>query len=94
MTVRNTGHRAGAEVVQLYVGSPAAAHEPPRRLEAYTKVSLAAGQSRRVTLTVAVSSLASWDDPDSGWVLHKGTYRIYVGDSPRSLPLSAKIPLG
>jgi beta-glucosidase len=93
VTVRNTGKRAGAQVVQLYVGSPATAKEPPRRLEAYTKVSLAAGQSRRVTLTLAVSSLASWDNPDTGWVLHKGTYRVYVGDSSRSLPLRANIRL-
>jgi beta-glucosidase len=93
VTVRNTGKRAGAQVVQLYVGSPAVAHEPPRRLEAYTKVTLAPGQSRRVTLTLAVSSLASWDNPDTGWVLHKGTYRVYVGDSSRSLPLRADVRL-
>jgi beta-glucosidase len=93
VTVTNTGHRAGSQVVQLYVGSPASAKEPPRRLEAYTKVALAPGQSRRVTLTVPVSSLASWDNPDSGWVLHHGTYRIYVGDSSRSLPLQAQVRL-
>jgi beta-glucosidase len=94
VTVTNTGRRAGAQVVQLYVGSPASAKEPPRRLEAYAKVSLAPGQSRRVTLTLAVSSLASWDNPDTGWVLHKGAYRVYVGDSSRSLPLSASVRLG
>jgi len=94
VTVRNTSRRAGAQVVQLYVGSPASAKEPPRRLEAYTKVSLAPGQSRRLTLTLAISSLASWDNPDTGWVLHKGTYRVYVGDSSRSLPLSASVRLG
>jgi beta-glucosidase len=93
VTVRNTGGRAGAQVVQLYVGSPASAKEPPRRLEAYTKVSLAPGQSRRVTLSLAVSSLASWDNPDTGWVLHKGSYRVYVGDSSRSLPLRADVRL-
>ena len=53
-----------------------------------------AGQSRRVTLTFAISSLASWDNPDTGWVLHRGTYRIYVGDSSRSLPQRASIHLG
>jgi beta-glucosidase len=91
VTVTNTGRRAGAEVAQLYVRSPASAHEPPRQLKAYTKVSLAGGQSRRVTLTVDLASLASWDNPDTGWVLHKGTYRIYVGASSRSLPTSADV---
>jgi beta-glucosidase len=91
VTIKNTGRRSGAEVVQVYVGSPASSHEPPRRLEAYTKVSLTPGQSRRVTLTLAGSSLASWDNPDTGWVLHHGTYRVYVGDSSRSLPLKADL---
>jgi beta-glucosidase len=94
VTVTNTGRRAGSEVAQLYVGSPAAAHEPPRQLKAYAKVSLAPGQSRSVTLTVDQSSLASWDNPDTGWVLHKGTYRVYVGDSSRSLPLTADVRIG
>jgi beta-glucosidase len=94
VTVTNTGPRGGAEVAQLYVQSPASAHEPPRQLKAYTKVSLAAGQSRRVTLTVDLPSLASWDNPDTGWVLHHGTYRIYVGDSSRSVPTSADVRIG
>jgi beta-glucosidase len=91
VTLTNTGRRAGADVAQLYVGSPAAAHEPPHQLKAYTKVRLAPGQSRRVTLTVDVASLASWDNPSSGWTLHPGTYRIYVGDSSRSLPTKADV---
>jgi beta-glucosidase len=91
VTVKNSGRRTGAQVVQLYAGSPASAKEPPRRLEAYVKVSLAPGQSRRVTLSFAVSSLASWDNPDTGWVLHRGTYRVYVGDSSRSLPLRVNV---
>jgi beta-glucosidase len=94
VTVTNTGRRAGAEVAQLYVGSPAAAHEPPHQLKAYTKVSLGPGQSRRVTLALDLSSLASWDNSDVGWVLHKGTYRVYVGDSSRSLPVQANVRIG
>jgi beta-glucosidase len=94
VTVTNTGRRAGAEVAQLYVRSPASAQEPPRQLKAYTKVRLAPGQSQRVTLTVGLASLASWDNPDTGWVLHHGTYRIYVGDSSRSLPTSADVRIG
>jgi beta-glucosidase len=94
VTVTNTGRQAGAEVAQLYVRSPASAQEPPRQLKAYTKVSLAPGQSRRVTLTVGLASLASWDNPDTGWVLHHGTYRIYVGHSSRSLPTSADVRIG
>jgi beta-glucosidase len=91
VTVTNTGRRAGAEVAQLYVASPASAHEPPRQLKAYAKVALAAGQSRRVRLAVDVTALASWDDPSTGWTVHKGTYRLSVGDSSRNLTTHADV---
>ena len=42
--VRNTGRRAGAEVVQLYVGFPPKTGEPPRQLKAFGKVFLGAGR--------------------------------------------------
>ena len=49
-TVRNTGKRAGAEIAQVYVGLPAAAQEPPKRLVAWEKIRLAPGESKTVTL--------------------------------------------
>jgi beta-glucosidase len=94
VTVANTGSRAGADVVQLYVASPASAKEPPRQLKAYAKVTLAPGQSRRVSLTLDVASLAAWDNPSTGWTVHPGTYRLYVGDSSRHLPAQADIRIG
>src|SRR5208337_2303473 len=53
--VRNTGSAAGAEVAQVYLGFPAAAGEPPRRLVAWQKLMLAAGAGQQVTLTVSAS---------------------------------------
>jgi beta-glucosidase len=94
VTVTNTGSRTGADVAQLYVASPASAHEPPRQLKAYTKISLAPRQSRRVKLTIDIASLASWDNPSTGWTVHPGTYRVYVGDSSRNLSTSADITIG
>jgi beta-glucosidase len=94
VTVTNTGSSAGADVVQLYVASPASAHEPPRQLKAYTKVTLLPGQSRRVSVTLDVASLAAWDNPSTGWTVHPGIYRLYVGDSSRHLPTQADIRIG
>jgi beta-glucosidase len=94
VTVTNTGSRAGADVVQLYVASPPSAHEPPRQLKAYTKVTLGPGQSRRVRLTFDVASLASWDNLSTGWTVHSGTYRLFVGDSARNLPTRTDIRIG
>ncbi|QLJ05392.1 glycoside hydrolase family 3 C-terminal domain-containing protein [Streptomyces sp. NEAU-sy36] len=50
LTVRNTGERAGAEVVQLYLHDPVASvTRPDVRLIGYQRVELAPGESRRLT---------------------------------------------
>jgi beta-glucosidase len=85
--VKNTGTRAGSEVVQLYIGVPAAAHEPVRQLKAYAKVTVKAGQTTTVRLKLSRSALASWNNANAGWTVVKGRYRVSVGDSSRNLPL-------
>jgi beta-glucosidase len=89
--LRNTGHRAGAEVVQAYLGFPSAAGEPPRQLKAFAKVYLAPGAHRTVTLTLPRSSFALFSQSRGGFVTEPGRYRLYVGTSSRDLPLSAQI---
>src|SRR5580704_1660951 len=50
VTITNTGRTTGAEVAQLYLTEPAAAGEPPYQLKGFQKVTLAPGQSQRITL--------------------------------------------
>ncbi len=88
--VTNTGSRPGAEVAQLYVGAPRAANEPLRQLKAYDKVYLAPGQTRTVDLQLGRHDIAAWN-PGSGWRIAPGTYRLFVGDSSRKLPLHTSI---
>ncbi|MDP9220149.1 MAG: glycoside hydrolase family 3 C-terminal domain-containing protein [Actinomycetota bacterium] len=58
-TVTNTGARDGTDVVPLYVSQPVSdVVTPPQRLVGFTRVALAAGQSKVVTITFAVSTLA------------------------------------
>ena len=89
--VTNTGHRAGAEVAQLYVGDPPAAHEPPIQLKGYQKVSLRAGERQWVTLHLNRRSFAYWNTKANGWRVAPGCYSINVGGSSAHLPLRAKI---
>jgi beta-glucosidase len=84
VTVKNTGRRAGSDVVQLYVGDPTGAGEPPRQLEAFRRVTLRPHHETRVTFTLAPRQLAYWNGI---WTAVKGTYQVYVGDSSRSLPV-------
>ncbi len=89
--VRNTGARQGSEVVQLYVGFPRAAGEPPRQLKAFAKLSLAPGQQRTAALILARSSLGFFRPAQGRFVSPAGRYRIFVGTSSRDLPLSVQL---
>jgi beta-glucosidase len=77
--VANTGSRAGTDVAQLYLGMPSAAHEPPRQLEAFHRVTLNAGQVKRVTFRLTGVALARWSH--GHYVIPAGRYHVYVGDS-------------
>ncbi|HEY2428071.1 MAG TPA: fibronectin type III-like domain-contianing protein, partial [Acidimicrobiales bacterium] len=93
-TIANTGHRAGADVVQVYVGDPPAAGEPPRQLAGYQKVVLGPGQRTTVTVTVPAHAFAVWDSAHQRWAVTPGCYRLAVGDSSAHLPLSAGVSVG
>ncbi|BBH63319.1 beta-glucosidase [Actinoplanes sp. OR16] len=57
-TVTNTGDRAGATVVQLYLRvNTTGGTRPAQQLGGFARVELAAGQSRRLTFTVAATQL-------------------------------------
>jgi beta-glucosidase len=90
-TVSNAGNRAGAEIAQVYVGLPAAAQEPPKRLVAWEKVRLAPGESRTVTLPLEPKFLSIFNEQKDDWELLAGEYRIFVGGSSRETPLTATV---
>jgi beta-glucosidase len=88
-TVTNTGRRSGTDVAQLYVGDPSSTGEPPRSLADFDRVTLAPGQSARVSFTVTPQQLSWWDQSANGWTQTPGQYDLYVGDSSAlaNLPL-------
>jgi beta-glucosidase len=89
--VTNTGTRTGAEVAQLYVSDPPAAHEPPKQLKGYAKVLLNPGETTTVTLPLGKRAFAYWNVEEQAWRVAPGCYRVRVGGSSASLPLHAKI---
>ncbi len=91
VTLRNTGHMAGAEVVQAYLGFPAAAGEPPRQLKAFAKMFAPPGGVRTVSLSLPRSAFEYWSARRGGWTVAPGRYRLEIGTSSRDLPLAATI---
>jgi beta-glucosidase len=80
--VTNTGRRRGDEVVQLYVRHPASrVARPIRELHGFTRVTLAPGEHRTVTLRLPSSALRYWDDKRHVWTLEPETVVLEAGSS-------------
>ena len=92
-SVKNTGRRDGAEVVEVYASLPAAASEPPKRLVGFSKVWLKAGESKEVTVEVNPKYLSIFNVEQNGWQLIPGEYSFMVGGSSASLPLKQSVTL-
>ncbi len=84
--VKNTGGRAGREVVQVYVKKPVGRlGNPARELVAFRKTALLKPQDEeRGELTVPRDLLASYDEEMSAFVLQAGEYEFFVGSDVRS----------
>ena len=93
LTVRNTGNRDGAEVVQLYVknNEDSAVFKPESELRAFAKVYLKAGEEKAVRLSFALSELSFWNIKTASWTLENGEYTVGVGASSEDIRLTAPL---
>lgn len=92
VTVKNTGARAGKEVVQLYVAPPAGGmFRPVRELRAYSKVELAPGESRTVELSLSGRAFAYYGVQAKDWQVDSGTYMVEAGSSSRDIRLAQAV---
>ncbi|MBR5535277.1 MAG: glycoside hydrolase family 3 C-terminal domain-containing protein [Clostridia bacterium] len=89
--VVNNGEYSGKEVVQVYVSKPETnLTQSSRELVGFYKTEeLSTGESEEVTITFPFDSLASYDDMgksgyEAAYVLDKGDYEFYVGNSVRA----------
>ena len=79
--ITNTGTTSGTDVVQLYIHDGGAGIlQPLRQLEGFQRISLAPMQTRTVTFTLNRSNLGYYDN-SGAFVLQRGAFDFYVGDS-------------
>lgn len=80
--LRNSGSRAGREVVQVYL-APAGpdAERPARRLAGFAGALAGPGESVEITVEIPRRAFEIWDEKTSSWSYVKGSYEIQVGRS-------------
>ena len=89
--VTNTGSRAGAEVVQAYLGIPVDG-QPPKRLVGFDKVYLEPGESKTAKMVIDPNAtnhpFSVWCNALGDFDIKPGDYTLYVGTSSEDTPLT------
>lgn len=87
--VRNTGSRAGKEIIQLYVqDNESSVIRPVKELKGFEKVELAPGEEKSVSFTLDQRSFAYYNTDISDWYVETGDFTILIGKSSRDIVLS------
>lgn len=80
--VSNTGPRDGEEIVQVYIGMENSRIERQKKLlKGFEKVTLHAGETVQVKISVPVEELRTYDPKSKKWILEPGTYTVMAGPS-------------
>lgn len=90
--LRNSGARAGREVVQVYLECPGDdAGRPVRTLAGFTAVAAEAGETVEARVKLRGRAFACFDESARSWVTPPGTYTLRAGRSSRDLRLETKV---
>ncbi|MCD7885534.1 MAG: glycoside hydrolase family 3 C-terminal domain-containing protein [Lachnospiraceae bacterium] len=85
VTVKNTGDRAGDEIVQCYVRDVVGSRvRPLKELKGYRKIHLDAGEERQVEFEIPIEKLGFYN-AKMEYVVEPGEFRIYVGGSSQDV---------
>jgi beta-glucosidase len=80
--VKNTGIKAGAEVIQLYINFPQSVIEMPEKLlRGFKKIFLQPGEEQTVSFYIPVNELAFYNTEQDKWNVLKGDYHFSIGNS-------------
>ena len=92
--VTNTGTRAGREIVQVYVSNPGSSvFRPEQELKGFAAISLDAGASAEVHVTLDARAFSHWHTAASRWTLEGGSFEVRIGASSRDIRLTTALQL-
>ena len=88
VNVKNTGKRAGSEVVQLYIHDVnSSVDRPKKELKGFQKVYLQPGENKEVSITINKEALSFYDESSSSWKAEAGKFEALVGNTSDNLKL-------
>lgn len=88
VNVRNTGRRAGAETVQLYIhDDKCSVDRPVKELKGFAKVALQPGESKDVKIVIGRDALSFYDEKQGAWTAEPGTFTALVGNASDNIVL-------
>jgi beta-glucosidase len=91
-TLKNTGRRNGAEIVQLYVHDvKSSTARPVKELKGFEKIFLKPGASKEISLKLNWKDFAFWNSKTKRWDVEKGKFKIMVGSSSRNIKLTDEV---
>lgn len=94
LDVINTGSRAGAEVVQVYVRDvEASVPRPLKELKGFAKVRLEPGERKAVTIDLVPRAFAFYDVVRHDWQIEPGQFELLVGASSRDIRATAMLQI-
>ncbi|MBR0490100.1 MAG: glycoside hydrolase family 3 C-terminal domain-containing protein [Prevotella sp.] len=94
VSVTNTGKRAGAEVVQLYIADlKSSLPRPMKELKGFQKVFLQPGETQDVTITINKDALSFYDEATSAWKAEAGDFEALIGTASDNLTQKVKFTL-
>jgi beta-glucosidase len=91
--VHNLSQRPGSEVVQIYLGFPADAGEPPRQLKGFAKVELDGGGQTEVVIPLDRHAFEIWDPDADRWRIPPGDFEVMIGRSSRDIVAQFALPV-
>lgn len=88
LMVKNTGNVPGDEIVQLYIhDAKSKVDRPKKELKGFKRISLKAGESKKVKLKIDKTALSFYDVETKSWMAEPGEFEILIGSSSKDIRL-------
>jgi len=94
LTIRNSGSKAGAEVVQLYIkDEKSTVKRPEKELKGFKKIFLEPGESKELSILLDKYAFAYFNEKDMNWISEPGDYTLLIGSSSADIKVKASYHL-